>query len=136
MPGRPRRLIYGAMENLKTKFRKLDESKSKPGHPWHPFNDPEILKPDTIYEFQIELVPIFNTFKKGHKIWLQIACEDKDYNPWDSASAYVTGPSPLSIDVTIYHGGEYPSHIVLPIVRDMEKTKRVASPLNDFLPGL
>jgi predicted acyl esterase len=130
----PKEVNLWSYGNLKTKFRKLDESRSKPGHPWHPFTDPEILKPDAIYEFQIELVPIFNTFRKGHRIWVQIACEDKDYNPWDSASAYVTGPSPLSIEITVYHDEKHPSHLVLPVVRDMEESRKVDSPLNDFLP--
>jgi predicted acyl esterase len=130
----PKEVNLWSYGNLKTKFRKPDESRSKSGNPWHSFTDPEILKPDTIYEFQIELVPVFNTFKKGHKIWLQIACEDKDYNPWDSGSSYVTGPSPLSIDITVYHNREYPSHLVLPVVRDMDENIKVESPLCDFLP--
>ena len=132
----PKEVNLWSYGNLKTKFRKLDESRSRPGNPWHPFTAPEFLEPNIIYEFQIELVPIFNTFKKGHKIWLQIACEDKDYNLWDSASSYVTGPSPLSIDITVYHNREYPSHLVLPVVQDMEETIKVESPLCDFLPRI
>jgi predicted acyl esterase len=131
----PKEVNLWSYGNLKTKFREVDEAKSKPGHPWHPFTNPELLKPNTIYEFQIELVPIFNTFKKGHKIWVQIACDDEDYNPWDAASSYVMGPPPLSASVSVYHDTERPSHLLLPLIPDAPETARVESPLCDFVPG-
>ena len=131
----PKEVNLWSYGNLKTKFREVDEGKSKPGQPWHPFTNPEVLEPNTIYEFQIELVPIFNTFKKGHKIWVQIACEDKDYNPWDAASLYVMGPPPLSASVSVYHDAEHPSHLLLPLIPDAPETAMVESPLRDFVPG-
>ncbi|MFX0138276.1 MAG: CocE/NonD family hydrolase, partial [Candidatus Hodarchaeota archaeon] len=54
--------------NLKASFREVDNEKSKPGQPWHSFQNPAILEPKTIYDFQIEIQPLFLTFKKGHKI--------------------------------------------------------------------
>jgi predicted acyl esterase len=131
----PKEVNLWSYGNLKTKFRAVDKDKTTPGQPWHPFTNPELLKPNTIYEFQIELVPIFNTFKKGHRIWLQIACEDKDYNPWDAASSYVMGPPPISAAVSIYHDATHPSHLLLPLIPDVPETATVEAPLCEFIPG-
>ena len=61
----PREVQIWSWGSLKAKFRKVDESKSKPGMPWHSFRNPENLKPNTTYKTQIELQPIFKTCKKG-----------------------------------------------------------------------
>nr|MDO8082383.1 CocE/NonD family hydrolase C-terminal non-catalytic domain-containing protein [Candidatus Freyarchaeota archaeon] len=53
--------------NPKASFRKVNEAKSKPGQPWHSFQNPVTLEPNTIYDFQIEIQPLFLTFKAGHK---------------------------------------------------------------------
>jgi hypothetical protein len=131
----PQQVNLWSYGNLKAKFREVDESKSKPGQPWHPFIHPVVLKPNTIYEFQVELVPIFNTFKKGHKIWIQIACEDKDYNPWDATSKYTMSPPPLSKTVSVYHDAKHLSHLLLPVIPDAPEIDEVKSPLCDFIPG-
>jgi predicted acyl esterase len=127
--------------NLKAKYRDVDERLSRPGQPWHSFQNPADLKPNTIYEFQIELIPIFNTFKKGHKIWLQIAGQDMEYDtqdvfskngmsirPWSYRNAYKS-------EITVYHSSEYPSHILLPIIPEAPEIAQVNVPLSDVIPG-
>ncbi|MDD5700926.1 MAG: CocE/NonD family hydrolase [Dehalococcoidales bacterium] len=122
--------------NLKAKFRELDENLSSPGIPWHPFKNPEDLKPDTVYEFQIELQPIFKTFKKGCRLWLKIACDDALYSPWDNTSLYVETPSvPENSEITIYCNDRCPSHLALPIIPDAEEIAPVPSTLRDAVPG-
>ncbi len=121
---------------LKAKFREVDAKRSKPGMPWHSFRNPIELKPNTVYEFQIELQPIFKTFKKGCRIWLKIACDDALYSTWDSSSKYVERPlSPLKNEVLIYHGDKYPSHLLLPIIPEALEITPVESPLRDAVPG-
>jgi predicted acyl esterase len=121
---------------LKAKFREVDEKMSKPGMPWHSFRKPADLKPNTVYEFQIELQPIFKTFKKGCKIWLKIACDDALYSTWDTSSRYVERPlSLLKNEILIYYGKEYPSHLLLPVIPDRPEIAPVKSPLRDALPG-
>jgi hypothetical protein len=134
-PWTPKDVNLWSYGNLRTKFRAVEENRSRPGQPWHSFQNPKVLQPDTVYEFQIELVPIFNTFKKGHRIWVQIACEDKDYNPWDAASAYAVGPPPLSSKVTLYPDEAHPSHLILPVIPEVPEFEKVGSPLCDFVPG-
>jgi putative CocE/NonD family hydrolase len=135
-PWTPREVQIWSWGNLKAKFREVDEKMSKPGMPWHPFRKPADLKPKTVYEFQIELQPIFKTFKKGCRIWLKIACDDALYSTWDSSSRYVERPlSPLKNEVLIYHGNQYPSHLLLPVIPDEPEIAPVKSPLRDAVPG-
>jgi predicted acyl esterase len=132
----PREVQIWSWGCLKAKFREVDEKMSKPGMPWHSFRKPADLKPNTAYEFQIELQPVFKTFKKGCRIWLKIACDDALYSTWDSSSRYVERPLlPPKKDVLIYHGKEYPSHLLLPVIPDGPEITSVKSPLRDAVPG-
>jgi len=132
----PREVQIWSWGCLKAKFREVDEKMSKPGMPWHSFRKPADLKPNTVYEFQIELQPIFKTFKKGCKIWLKIACDDALYSTWDTSSRYVERPlSLLKNEILIYYGKEYPSHLLLPVIPDRPEIAPVKPPLRDAVPG-
>jgi predicted acyl esterase len=121
---------------LKAKYRRLDENMSRPGMPWHPFQNPEDLNPHTAYEFQIELQPIFKTFKKGSRIWLKIAGDDALYSTWDSSSRYVETPaSPADGRISIHHDPDRPSHLLLPVIPEMPESDPVRAPLRDAVPG-
>ncbi len=77
-----------------------------------------LLTPDTVYEFEIEMMGTANVFQPGHRIRVDITSSNFpqfDRNP-------NTG-KPLGEDAevrvaqqTIHHGADRPSHIVLPIV--------------------
>jgi len=122
--------------SLKAKFREIDEGLSRPGSPWHLFQNPQQLEPRTIYEFQIELQPVFKTFRKGCRIWLKIASDDVLYATLDSASRYVETPiSPQNSRISIYHNVKYPSHVLLPVIPDAPEIASVKPPLCDALPG-
>jgi predicted acyl esterase len=132
----PREVQIWSWGCLKAKFREVDEKMSKPGMPWHSFRKPVDLKANTVYEFQIELQPIFKTFKKGCRIWLKIACDDALYSTWDTSSWYVERPlSPLKNEVLIYYSNQYPSHLLLPVIPDGTEITPVKSPLRDAVPG-
>ena len=132
----PREVQIWSWGSLKAKYREVDESRSKPGLPWHPFNQAADLKPDTVYEFQIEMQPVFKTFRKGCRIWLKIACDDALFSTWDSFSQYAENPLfPAKDEVRIYHSAEYPSHLLLPVIPDAPEVQPVKSPLNEAVPG-
>jgi putative CocE/NonD family hydrolase len=121
---------------LKAKYRELDAKLSKPGMPWHSFNNPADIKPDTVYEFQIELQPVFKTFKKGNRIWLKIASDDVLYSTRDATSQFVETPTHLARnEITIYQIQEYPSHLLLPVIPEKAEIAPVSSPLREALPG-
>jgi predicted acyl esterase len=109
---------------------------SMPGMPWHSYRNPEDIKPNTIYEFQVEMQPVFKTFRKGCRIWLKIASDDALYATWDSSSEYVETPlSPKKAEIIIYHDTEHPSHLLLPVIPDTPETSPVKPPLSDAVPG-
>jgi putative CocE/NonD family hydrolase len=135
-PWTPPEVQIWSWGSLKAKFRQVNKSMSRPGMPWHSFQNPEDIKPNTIYEFQIEMQPIFKTFRKGCRIWLKIASDDALYSTWDSSSGYVETPlSPVKAEISIYHDPEHPSHLLLPVIPDTPETDPVKPPLNDAVPG-
>ena len=64
---------------LKASMREIDETQSRPGLPWHPYTQRRMPEAGTIYEYQIELRPIFHTFKPGHRLSVQIASNDPQF---------------------------------------------------------
>lgn len=135
-PWTPQEVQIWSWGSLKAKFRGVDENMSRPGMPWHPFQDPEDIKPKTIYEFQIELQPIFKTFKKGCRIWLKISSDDALYSTWDCSSKYVETPlSPANNEIFIYHNQTYPSYILMPVIPAAPEIQPVRPPLSDAVPG-
>jgi len=112
--------------NLKACYRDVDESKSKPGHPWHPFDKVVNLKTNEIYDFLIELQPMFYTFKKGHKIQLEIMSDDPEFKI-DNYGDLLPGLFPA--EVSVYHDQLHPSHLLMPVVPDAPMIAPVKEPL-------
>ena len=132
----PREVQIWSFGSLKAKYRAVDAALSSPGSPWHTFQNAEELKPNNIYEFQIEMMPVFKTFKKGCRLWLKIACDDVLFSTWDNTSAYVETPvTPGHSEVYLYNNRQYPSHLYLPVIPDAPEVKPVPSPLKDAVPG-
>jgi uncharacterized protein len=124
--GKSRLLNIGV---LRASFREIDKSKSLPGQPFHPFQKPAALVPNEIYEFQIEIRPIFYTFKAGHKIWVEIASDDLDFfMPLHTTDLLRT---PWPAENSVYHDSAHPSHILLPVIPDAPETRKVESPLSE-----
>ena len=135
-PFTPREVQLWSWGSLKAKFRELDQNKSRPGMPWHSFQNPRELEQGIVYEFQIELQPVFKTFRKGCMVWLKIASDDALYSTLDSSSQYVETPlSPENSKISIYHDAEHPSHLFLPVIPYVPEGIPVKPPLCDALPG-
>ena len=82
---------------------------------WEP---PKLLKPDTIYEYTIELLPTSNVFKQGHRIRVHVTSSNFplwDRNPNTGHEQGMDAEVQIA-EQTIYHDRAYPSHIVLPII--------------------
>jgi hypothetical protein len=121
--GKVRLLTQG---HLKASFREVDRFKSTPGQPFHPFRNPVLLEPNKVYEFEIEMMPIFHTFKAGHKIWIQIASDDPDFLRHTIYNEVLH----TSVENTIYHDSEYMSHLVLPVISDVPIMQPVGPPVS------
>jgi predicted acyl esterase len=132
----PREVQLWSWGSLKAKYREVDEAKSRPGIPWHTFQNPQELEPNEIYELQIEMQPVFKTFKKGNRIWLKIASDDSTHSTLDCTSRYVeTPPGSENRKISIHHSADYPSHLLLPIIPDAPENVQVNKPLCEALPG-
>ena len=85
------------------------------------FEAPELMTPDTCYDFVFQLYPTSNIFKKGHRIRVDISSSNWprfDVNP------NTGGPLGLAQEYRIahkavYHDADRPSHIVLPIQKSL-----------------
>ena len=97
---------------LRSSHRKTDPKRSTPAQPWHPHLEGEPLKPGTTYEFAIEIWPICNVFKAGHRIRLEIANSDSiiaaNGRPHVTIKAKATN--------VVHEGGSRPSRLVIPVI--------------------
>ena len=80
--------------------------------------EPTLIEPGTVYEYTIDLWETSNVFKAGHRIRVEVSSSnfprfDRNLNtgnrPGMDAEMQVA-------DQTVHHGGEYASHITLPII--------------------
>ncbi|MGI0092223.1 MAG: CocE/NonD family hydrolase [Nitrososphaerales archaeon] len=100
---------------LRGSHREIDQKRSKPWRPFHPHNRSVPLKPNEIYEFNIEILPTANLFKENHRIGLKISSvDDQPQNTHESlASLHLRSQSASRI--TVYHDAERPSNILVPV---------------------
>ena len=115
---------------LRASYREVDETKSAPGQPFHPFQKRVPLEPNEVYEFQIEMLPAFHTFKAGHRIWLQIASDDLTYLGLLHSLDMVEMPLPARN--AVHHDSEYPSHLLLPVIPDAPIIQPVKPPVSQI----
>jgi putative CocE/NonD family hydrolase len=97
---------------LRASHRKIDPARSTPAKPYHPHLAAEPLQPGTVYEFPIEIWPICNVFKPGHRIRLEIANGDSviasQGRPHKTIPARATN--------SVHEGGAKPSRLVVPVI--------------------
>jgi putative CocE/NonD family hydrolase len=79
---------------------------------------PELIKPNKVYEYTIDLRSSSIVFKAGHRIRVEIS--SSNFPKWDRN---LNTGHPIGQDAeikvalqTIFHSQQYPSHIVLPII--------------------
>jgi predicted acyl esterase len=103
---------------LKASHRAIDKGKSKPWQLYHPHLKPEPVNPGEISEYQIEIRPMSNVFKKGHCIMLEIAC--LDFASYHRTQVTEGPPYHICSSKTtlhkIYRDAEHPSYLLLPVI--------------------
>ncbi len=80
--------------------------------------NPELLKPNQVYKYEIDLWATSNVFLKGHKIRVEISSSNFprfDRNP-NTGNKFGMDSKLQKANQTIYHNKEYPSHITLPVI--------------------
>lgn len=117
---------------LRASHRKLDTKKSLPYRPYHSHDELQPLKPNEVYELDVEIWPTHIILPAGFKIALQISGKDfeRPLPPDVPNEAWVArgsgpwlhnlpGDRPEVVfggETTIYTGGEYGSYLLLPII--------------------
>jgi uncharacterized protein len=79
---------------------------------------PELMKPNHIYEFHLELGATSNVFKAGHRIRVEISSSDFPKCERNLNTGHAIGQDDewtIALN-TIHHSKDFPSHLVLPII--------------------
>jgi hypothetical protein len=106
---------------LKASHRALDPKRSKPWRPWHPLTRAAQQKvtPGEITEYAIEILATANSFRRGHRICIEIAAADMPTGVGGATNAEYVPNHIVSSRTTlhkIYHDAKRPSHLLLPII--------------------
>lgn len=108
---------------LKASYRAVDETRSKPGQPFHRLTRDSIapVTPGEVVEYQIQILATANQFKAGHRICLDITSMDAP-----NGTGAMTGVEYIPYHVTssrtvthqVFRDTERPSHLLLPVIPD------------------
>ncbi len=85
------------------------------------FETPEPFTPGKVEEVKFYLPDVAHTFKKGHRIMVQVQSSWfplSDRNPQKFVNIYQAKESDFQkADIKIYHSNQYPSNIILPVLK-------------------
>lgn len=96
---------------LRVSHRELDRKRTKPYQPFHAHKRRHLLSPGQVVPVNIEIWPTSMVFEKGHRLQLEIRCNDP------AGLGDILHHHPLEDGQhTIHTGGEFGSHLVVPIV--------------------
>ncbi|HZP96389.1 MAG TPA: CocE/NonD family hydrolase [Candidatus Limnocylindria bacterium] len=96
---------------LRASHRALDASRSKPWRPFHPHTASEPLVPNEAYELAVEIWPMSNLFRAGHRLRLEIAACDDQSDTSDAHQAVL-----LPATNRILEGRAHPSRLLVPTI--------------------
>lgn len=116
---------------LKSSHQAVDEIKSKPGQPFHSYQNPVRPESGKVYQYQIEIMPLFHTFKAGHRISVQISNDDLWFQE-HIRTKYTIESVPLPAKQIIYHDSANPSHLSLPVIPDVPEIKTMEPPISEI----
>ncbi|MCC6588706.1 MAG: CocE/NonD family hydrolase [Bryobacterales bacterium] len=82
------------------------------------YDRPELLKPNQVYEFTVDMRGTANVFLPGHRIRIDITSSnfpqyDRNLN---SGEDLLTGKRPRVARQTVFHSPSQPSHLLLPVI--------------------
>ena len=100
---------------LRVSARELDEERSTPLQPWHKHQQSLMLKEGEIVPVEVEILPSGTLFKTGESIQLVIQnCDILAYSPPEYTSMHINTVNRGRH--VIYTGGEYDSHLLVPVI--------------------
>ena len=102
---------------LRVSHRELDLGRSLPHQPYHPHQREEMLKPGEIVPVEIEIWPSSTLFRAGET--MRVIVMGKDPFPASDAPGAGITVHPVTRNAgkhIIHTGGQYDSHILLPVI--------------------
>ena len=106
---------------LRASHRKLDLNKSKPWKPYHTHDEIQPLKPNNIYEVNVEILPTCIQIPAGYSIGLTIRGTDFINPKTGETSEKIVHKHRLKnmqpSKITVYTGKDCDSYILLPIIQ-------------------
>ena len=98
---------------LRLSHRKLDPVRSTPFRPYHAHDEIQKVQPGEAVPVEIEILPTSAVFEPGHRLVLEIGAHDdpRSFFQHDDPRDRI-----LRGTCTIHTGGEFDSHLLLPIV--------------------
>ena len=85
-----------------------------------PTDTPQLIEPNQVYKYDIDLVAISNVFKKGHRRRVEVSSSNFprfDRNPNTGKETWEES-EPVPALQTICHTAMHPSHLTLPVVHN------------------
>ena len=112
-PGGSRQLVTTGF--LKASHRELDDRTTE-GNPFHPHTRTEPVVPGDIVEYVIRLYPFATSFLPGHRLELELSCDEPLTDAHNSLLPPDAFHLPVGRPVThkIYRDADHPSRLVLP----------------------
>jgi uncharacterized protein len=99
---------------LRISQRELDEEKSTPWQPYLKHQGEKRLKPGEIVPVEIEILPSSTLFRKGERLRLVVQGKDLiEGPPWGWLGYRQLANKGVH---SIYAGGEYDSHLLVPVI--------------------
>jgi uncharacterized protein len=100
---------------LRASHRALDPERSTEMVPYHTHREPQPLRPDEIYKFEISLEPMAYRIKAGHRLRLEIVNGDSPVS--EQLWGHYYRPDKIGSD-TVYHDAAHASALILPVMAD------------------
>ncbi|MHB8700090.1 MAG: CocE/NonD family hydrolase [Nitrososphaerales archaeon] len=106
---------------LKASHRELDAERSRPWQPFHPHTRALPVPRGEVLEYAIEIRPIANLFRAGHRMQIEVwPCDypSEPYYDWTLSwgrSNHI--PYGNEVRYEIHHSKNYQSHLLLPVIK-------------------
>lgn len=103
---------------LRVSHRKLDPDKSTIAQPWHSHDELQKLQPKEIVPVEIELLPSGTQFNKGESLEVVVKASEvvKGNSTPGLSTRYEHNELLNKGQHTIYSGGQYDSHLIIPVI--------------------
>ena len=100
---------------LRAGYRALDDERSTPYRPEHPYAQLDPVTPGAVERYAIQVHDTSNVFMAGHRIQLVVKSIDHSLEgEWNTIFYHL--PHAGAVTQTVHHDATHPSHLLLPVI--------------------